>query len=222
VLFSGGHNGGGKRLRDTWTWDGSDWTQRHPVHSPPARYAAAMAYDAATAELVLFGGYGRCQHCADGFHADTWTWDGSDWTLAAHSRYPEPRAYMQLTYDAADDRVVLFGGRDNVYMYGDTWTWSDAAWTKHHSESISVKPRSGAPETSVRVTGRGFTGFEFVGLTFRDSTLGDIAIRGALTDSSGNFTVRVKIPASATPGRQYVVAKGELGLETAKQGFTVT
>src|SRR2546429_77956 len=45
VLF-----GGGDRflLNDTWTWDGSDWTQQAPATSPPIRQRASMAYDNAT------------------------------------------------------------------------------------------------------------------------------------------------------------------------------
>jgi hypothetical protein len=34
-----------------------------------------MAYDAARQEVVLFGGY------RPGVVGDTWTWDGSTWTL---------------------------------------------------------------------------------------------------------------------------------------------
>jgi hypothetical protein len=46
-------------LGDTWTWDGSTWTQQHPVPSPSARTDASMAYDAATGTVVLFGGGGK-------------------------------------------------------------------------------------------------------------------------------------------------------------------
>src|SRR5207244_3469791 len=44
-------------LGDTWTWDGSNWTQQHPATSPPARDYAAMATDPATGHVVLFGGF---------------------------------------------------------------------------------------------------------------------------------------------------------------------
>ncbi len=33
-----------------------DWTQQAPATSPPARDFASMAYDAATGNIVLFGG----------------------------------------------------------------------------------------------------------------------------------------------------------------------
>jgi hypothetical protein len=42
----------------TWTWDGSTWTKQAPTTSPPAEEEASMAYDAATRNVVLFGGRG--------------------------------------------------------------------------------------------------------------------------------------------------------------------
>jgi hypothetical protein len=69
VLFDGVPIAG-----DTWTWDGTDWTQESPAHSPAARYSPGMAYDAATGQVVLFGG-GNGKYLGD-----TWTWTDSDWT----------------------------------------------------------------------------------------------------------------------------------------------
>src|SRR5207253_1655531 len=46
----------GEALSDTWTWDGSNWTQKSPQNSPPARYGSAIAYDSAHGQVVLFGG----------------------------------------------------------------------------------------------------------------------------------------------------------------------
>jgi hypothetical protein len=47
-----------------------NWTRQAPATSPPARELASMAYDAATGNVVLFGG--------DNFEPqtfnDTWTW----------------------------------------------------------------------------------------------------------------------------------------------------
>src|SRR5215468_2010500 len=41
---------------DTWSWDGSRWTQLAPSLSPPARDQHVMAYDGARGRVVLFGG----------------------------------------------------------------------------------------------------------------------------------------------------------------------
>jgi hypothetical protein len=68
VLFGG--QGANTDLRDTWTWDGSTWTKQAPTTSPPARIFASMAYDAATRNVVLFGG----QNAGPRSFNDTWTW----------------------------------------------------------------------------------------------------------------------------------------------------
>jgi hypothetical protein len=59
-------------LDDTWTWNGSTWTQQAPATSPPARVGASMAYDATASDIVLFGGYGT----GDIYPNDTRTWGG--------------------------------------------------------------------------------------------------------------------------------------------------
>ena len=94
MLF-GGYGGRGG-LGDTWTWNGTDWTQRAPAQSPPPRYDHAMAYDSARQRLVLFGGI------TPDFLADTWTWDGSTWSIhlagsiSLHHRSGPPGATVQV------------------------------------------------------------------------------------------------------------------------------
>lgn len=56
VVLFGGLDSSQFSLGDTWTWDGTTWTERHPQSSPSPRYGAHMAYDAARREVVLFGG----------------------------------------------------------------------------------------------------------------------------------------------------------------------
>lgn len=61
---------------ETWLWDGATWRRVHPAHQPPARLGAAMAADARSGGVVLYGG-----HSAVGAAlGDLWTWDGADWT----------------------------------------------------------------------------------------------------------------------------------------------
>jgi hypothetical protein len=46
----------GPPINDTWTYDGTTWTQQSPPTAPSPRYLAGMAYDPALNSLVLFGG----------------------------------------------------------------------------------------------------------------------------------------------------------------------
>jgi len=60
LLFGGSSSGrapdGRLDLADTWTWDGSIWAQLQPAAAPSPRDRAATVYDAATGQLLLFGG----------------------------------------------------------------------------------------------------------------------------------------------------------------------
>jgi hypothetical protein len=69
VLFGGYNPHTGNEFDGTWVWDGHTWTRQAPATSPPARHAASMAYDAATGNMVLFGGAGQSH-----VFGDTWTW----------------------------------------------------------------------------------------------------------------------------------------------------
>jgi hypothetical protein len=115
---------------DTWTWDGTDWTQHFPAHSPTPRSGLGMAYDAARGQVVLFGGSG------EDVVGDTWTWDGTDWTQHFPAHSPTPRYGPGMAYDAARGQVVLFGAAPG--LTSDTWTWDGTDWTQHfpaHSPS---------------------------------------------------------------------------------------
>jgi hypothetical protein len=46
-----------------------NWTEQHPATSPPAAQGGAMAYDAATRNVVLFGGASP-----SGLLGETWVW----------------------------------------------------------------------------------------------------------------------------------------------------
>lgn len=121
VLFGGGTTPQG----DTWTWDGSTWTQQHPANSPSPRLGAGMAYDAATQSVVLFGGNGGRRM------NDTWIWDGSNWTQRFPPASPPAREDSAMTYDLLAAVVVLFGGTpSDTSAARDTWTWDGNTWTQ--------------------------------------------------------------------------------------------
>jgi len=71
VLFGGLNKAGGRAFNDTFTWDGTTWTKQATATGPSARWGGAMAYDAATGTVVLFGGVNPGAGFVDD---DTWTW----------------------------------------------------------------------------------------------------------------------------------------------------
>lgn len=127
-------------LSDTWTWDGTDWTQQHPATSPPARDDSALVYDAATHQLVLFGG-GSSKPPIGGLVPpplnDTWIWDGSNWIEQHPATSPLPVLSPGLVYDAAQQKLILFGGlyadtTPTRKELNDTWQWSGTNWVHLH------------------------------------------------------------------------------------------
>jgi len=136
ILFGGigGSNGIHNMLGDTWTWDGSNWTQKSPKNSPPARINYAMVYDSKHGQVVLFGG--SPSSIFD--FSDTWTWDGSNWTQKSPQNNPSERDGDAMAYDSAHGQTVLFGGHYS-YDFGflfysglsnDTWVWDGSNWTQ--------------------------------------------------------------------------------------------
>src|SRR5437868_14823745 len=56
----------------------------------------------------------------------TWLWDqvGATWTQLSTAQSPPAREGAGITYDAALDRVILFGGQDTNESFNDTWELS--------------------------------------------------------------------------------------------------
>ncbi len=58
VLFGGisGNYPAFTVYNDTWEWDGTQWSQQQPAHTPGQRSGASMVYDSDRHRIVLFGG----------------------------------------------------------------------------------------------------------------------------------------------------------------------
>jgi len=74
VMTYGGFNisHGNAVLTNPWSWNGSTWQQVALSPAPDARVLAASAYDAATGQLVLFGGAGPTTALGEPDLGDTW------------------------------------------------------------------------------------------------------------------------------------------------------
>ncbi len=124
VLFGGWAYGLGTIFGDTWTCDGTNWTQLTPYTSPPPEgYGSTMAYDPEHDQLVLFGG-----NTGSGAASDTWIFDGTNWTPATPASSPPARVgdASLMTYVPANHGLILFGGSGNTL--NDTWLWNGTTW----------------------------------------------------------------------------------------------
>jgi hypothetical protein len=163
VLFGGSYNYLQKEYNDqaqTWTWNGSTWTELLPATSPGARQDAQLAYDPTTEQLLLFGGNIEASGDLLGdpvSTGDTWNWNGTTWTKLSPVTNPLPRGGGALTFDTATGQMVLFGGgqiQDQRYLNGigstttilaDTWTWDGANWT---AQSPTTTPTDNGADTA--------------------------------------------------------------------------
>jgi hypothetical protein len=130
VLF-GAFNSFGLWLSETWEFDGSAWKQANPANYPSARAGAAMAFDSNRNRVVIFGGRDAN---AGGRLADTWEWDGTNWTQKAPIVSPYGRLWHSMAFDTQRNRIILFGG-DHFQPYdlsdsNDTWEWDGSQWTR--------------------------------------------------------------------------------------------
>ncbi len=142
LLFGGGNSS--TFFQDTWTWNGSGWTQQCTACGvgtlPAGRELHAMAYDASRARVVLFGG----QKLGSVVLNDTWEWDGAAWAQKClappcSNTVPAIRQNHVMTYDANRKKVVMTGGNDNgSTFYGGTWEWDGATWTPLTAENAAT------------------------------------------------------------------------------------
>jgi N-acetylneuraminic acid mutarotase len=125
VLFGGVVSGdaGGSLFQDTWTFDGTTWTEVTVPNPPTPRFVAAMA--PLGDKIVLFGGGGD-----QGDLQDTWTFDGTSWTQLSIATPPPARANAAMA--PLGNKLVLFGGSygPTALRLQDTWTFDGTNWTQ--------------------------------------------------------------------------------------------
>ncbi len=135
ILLFGGENVNGALQNSTWLFSGGNWSDLTPDLGvvPPARWGAAMAWDASDQQMVLFGG---CENsaCTLSF-ADTWAFSNGSWRdlTPGLSVSPDAREEAAMTYDAFDGYVLLVGGRaaqTSPTVYSDVWAFQHGAWTE--------------------------------------------------------------------------------------------
>jgi hypothetical protein len=146
VMFGGATRSG--VLDETWTWDGAGWRRQHPATTPPARELAFMSYDPATSRVVMFGGMTcgapeptvptGCDYQESAIPlADTWTWDGSNWSSLATEHAPHPTVFSSdgggMAADAVHKNLLLVSWptvSDKSTV--ETWTLHDGDWVQLH------------------------------------------------------------------------------------------
>lgn len=120
---------------DTWEFDGTRWIRRFVQQAPPGRSSHVMVYDSNRDQSVIFGG-----RAGSDLLNDTWAyrgdWSNRNWVKIETPNAPAAREFAAAAFDAARDRIVLFGGRrfnddktQFVQLY-DTWEFDGTTWTR--------------------------------------------------------------------------------------------
>ncbi len=130
-------------LNRTWAYDYNTdtWTDLQSTGTPSGLLGARMVYDTKADRMILFGGLKvplPTNFIPKNliFPTDTWSYDfnKNTWTNMQPKTSPPGSNYIQMTYDAKSDRVLMFGaaggmgvvwGDDNVWAYdykANTWT----------------------------------------------------------------------------------------------------
>jgi hypothetical protein len=125
-------------LDDTWTWDGTNWTQRTPAKSPPPTIFLPVAYDPDTQTVVGVRDNDPVNTTS------TWQWDGATWgTIATTGNPASPKQGAGIAFSTVPSSIVMFG---TVYGLGvttnaKTWTFTPNAWVGHAATAGGPHPR---------------------------------------------------------------------------------
>ena len=153
IVFGGGDASG--ELAETWVLANATglggapaWTLLLTGPGPDARERAAAAFDPATNRFILHGG---CVNDCTTRLPDTWVLTGANglggtpaWTQLPNA--PIERESAVAGYDAAENRLVVFGGAE----LNDVWVLKDAngigspAWEELSPGGDLPAPRSGS------------------------------------------------------------------------------
>ena len=114
---------------------GTNWVNVTNGVAPAPRAGAGTTFDPALGGVLVFGG------CTSGDYeavtcapvADTWLYAAGHWKQLVTAHIPPARYRPGMTFDYADNYVLLFGGFGPGGLpdvLGDTWAFNGVDWTQ--------------------------------------------------------------------------------------------
>lgn len=137
-------NTGAVCYNDVWVLANPDglggtpaWSQLVPTGLPPApRFGSGAGYDPGNNRLIIFGGavsYDFTTGCLNGDTNDVWILTNANgsgglpaWGPLPAVGAPTPRRSGATVYDAANNRLIVFGGNLACGKANDVWVLSNA------------------------------------------------------------------------------------------------
>lgn len=139
-----GGNAGSEFYRDTWTWNGTRWTE---VTGKTAFYRSlpAMFYDPTLRKVVMYGGIGRREREGTGVRfGDTWSFNGTDWVEITSANSPPPRYAASVALDPTTNLTHMFGGKNEDEQFtNEHFVWNGTRWEEVEFPNVP-SPRQAA------------------------------------------------------------------------------
>lgn len=214
MCFDAGHGVtmlyGGDNRTDTWTWNSTIWTQL--AATGPQGVAMAMAYHAASNQVVMVG--------AGGF----WSWSGFAWTPVGSMSVGGPISEVAMAYDPGRAQTVVFAVVQNGTYPVVTFVWDGSGLSQR---ATATTPVGGAPSMALDpVSNRLLLATEYNGAAWfyewngsnwlQRSYASAPAAPGAMA-SDGTGVVMFDSVISPTPNHTWTFA----GLASAQLGLSV-
>lgn len=119
-----GVSAAGGYFEDVWSlaFASNTWVADPIGIIPPGRAQAAVIFDPGRYRMLVFGGVGPF-----GPSSDCWFYNGGWFFLSTTGSIPSPRYGVSAYRDAANDRMVMFGGRNSSTHFDDVWGLSLSA-----------------------------------------------------------------------------------------------
>ena len=116
--------------RETWSWDGTNWTRLLVETIPSNRryFAIGMAYDSVARKPTLIG---------DGYSPDamlTMTWDGTRWTTASAPFIAGYGVRSKPAFDRQRGALVVYAAGELA-----TWELKANAWTRREKPDFPLR-----------------------------------------------------------------------------------
>jgi Galactose oxidase, central domain/FlgD Ig-like domain/Kelch motif len=136
MVTFGGTVSSGALFNDAWSLDLTEdqgWTLLAPSGTPPAaRFDHAAIYDPVGQRMIVFGGRNASGATFSGVSQLSLSGSSAWSAMAVTGNPPAPRAGHTAVYDAARNRMLVFGGTSSGTVFNDVWALSLGAtptWT---------------------------------------------------------------------------------------------
>lgn len=129
IYFGGKNTTANTALAETWSWDGTTWTQIATANAPAWNagngvISYGMSYDVLRDRFVLLGG----TRTTASVSPQTYEFTGSDWLLH-NTGGLAGRTGPAVAYVMATGKTYTFGGYSGSAFLGDTFEYQTDDWT---------------------------------------------------------------------------------------------